>query len=77
MFHTLEKDLNYGVSQMNAFSISSLEAEPIYTQEYMNHRPSGKAGKEQLDCSPKHSTGKQEVDHSSSLSSQNFTKTKY
>lgn len=75
--HTLEKDLNYGVSQMNAFSISSLEAEPIYIQEYMNHRPSRKAGKEQLDCSPKHSTGRQEADHNLSLSPQNFTKTEY
>lgn len=74
MFHTLEKDLNYGVSQMNAFSILPLEAEPIYIPEHMNHRPSGKAGKEQLDCSPKHSTGKQEGNDGSSLSSQNFTK---
>lgn len=62
MFHTLEKDLNYGVSEINAFSISFLEAEPIHIQEYMNQRPSGKAGKEWLDRSPKHSTGKQKAD---------------
>lgn len=34
MFNTLEKDLNYGVSQMNAFSVLSLEAELICIQEY-------------------------------------------
>lgn len=79
MFHTLEKHLNYGVSQINAFSISSLEAKPIYSQEHMNHRPGRKAGKSSLTAAQrlKHSAGKQQVDHSPSLSSQNFTKPKY
>lgn len=58
MFYTLEKDLNYGVSQMNAFSVLSLEAKLIYIQESVNYRLTGKAGKEQPDCSPKHLTGK-------------------
>lgn len=75
--YTLEKDLNYGVSQMTAFSVLSLETELIYIQEYMNYRLTGKAGKEQLDHSPKHLTGKQEADHSPSLSSQNFINPKY
>lgn len=74
MFNTLEKDHNYGVSQMNAFSVLSHGAELIYIQEYRNYGLTGKAGKEQLDIHPKHLTGKQEADHSPSLSSQNFTK---
>lgn len=68
----MEKDLNYGVSQMNAFSVLSLEDELIYIQEYMNYRLTRKRGKEQL--AAKHLTGKQEAHHSPGLSSQNFTK---
>lgn len=77
MFNTFEKDLNYGVSQMNAFSVLSFKADLIYIQEYLNYWLTRKAGKEQLDSHSKHSTGKQEADHSPNPSSQNFTKPKY
>lgn len=69
MFNTFEKDLNYGVLQMNAFSVLSFKADLIYIQEYMNYWLTRKAGKEQLDSHPKHLTGKQEADQSPNPSS--------